>query len=62
MLVELIFSDQFREVVILYKRVDYNSNAMRQSVCYMINQIMVSILLETLTSGAQLENDPTESF
>ena len=35
------FSDQFRKVIIRYKRIGYNLNAMRQSACLVINPIMV---------------------
>ena len=35
------FSDQFRNVIIRYKRIGYNLNIMRQSACLVINQITV---------------------
>ena len=35
------FSDQFRNLIMRYKRIGYNLNVMRQSTCLVINQIMV---------------------
>ena len=35
------FSDQFRKVIMLYKRIGYNPNVMRQSACLVINPITV---------------------
>ena len=35
------FSDQFRKIIMRYKRNDYNLNIMRQSACLAINPIMV---------------------
>ena len=35
------FSDQFRKIIMLYKRIGYNLNAMRQSACLVINPITV---------------------
>ena len=35
------FSDQFRKIKIRYKRIDYNLNVMRQSVCLVNNPITV---------------------
>ena len=35
------FSDQFRKIVIHYKRIGYNLNVMRQSACLVINPITV---------------------
>ena len=35
------FSDQFRKIIMRYKRIGYNLNAMRQSVCLVINSITV---------------------
>ena len=34
-------SDQFRKVIMCYKRIGYNINVMRQSACSVINPIMV---------------------
>ena len=35
------FSDQFRKIIIRYKRTGYNINVMRQTVCLVVNPIMV---------------------
>ena len=35
------FSDQFRKVIMRYKRIGYNINVMRQSACLVINPITV---------------------
>ena len=35
------FSDQFRKIIMLYKRIGYNLNVMRQSACLVINPITV---------------------
>ena len=35
------FSNQFRKIIMPYKRIGYNLNVMRQSACLVINQIMV---------------------
>ena len=35
------FSDQFRKIIIRYKRIGYNLNVMRQSACLLINPITV---------------------
>ena len=35
------FSDQFRKIIMRYKRIGYNLNVMRQSACLVINQIKV---------------------
>ena len=35
------FSDQFRKIIMGYKRVGYNLNVMRQSACLVINPITV---------------------
>ena len=35
------FSDQFRKIIIRNKRIGYNLNAMRHSVCFVINLITV---------------------
>ena len=35
------FSDQFREILMRYKRIGYNQNVMRQSACLVINPITV---------------------
>ena len=35
------FSDQFRKILMRYKRIGYNLNVMRQSACLVINPITV---------------------
>ena len=35
------FSDQFRKIIICHKRIGYNLNVMRHSVCLMVNHITV---------------------
>ena len=35
------FSDQFRKIIMRYKRIGYNLNVMRQSACLVINPIKV---------------------
>ena len=35
------FSDQFRKIIMRYKRIGYNLNVMRQYACLVINPIMV---------------------
>ena len=35
------FSDQFRKIIILYKRIGYDLNVMRQSACLVVNPITV---------------------
>ena len=35
------FSAQFRKIIMRYKRIGYNLNVMRQSVCLVINPITV---------------------
>ena len=35
------FSDQFRKIIMRYKRIAYNQNVMRQSACLVINSITV---------------------
>ena len=37
------FSDQFRKIIMSYKRIGYNLNVMRQSPCLVINSIKVDI-------------------
>ena len=36
------FSDQFRKIIMRYKRIGFNLNVMRQSVCLVINPIKVN--------------------
>ena len=33
------FSDQFRKIIMRYKRIDYNLNVMQHSTCLVINPI-----------------------
>ena len=35
------FSDQFRKIIMRYKRIGYNLNVMRQSACLVVNPITV---------------------
>ena len=35
------FSDQFRKIIMRYKRIGYNLNVLRQSACLVINPITV---------------------
>ena len=35
------FSNQFRKIIMRYKRIGYNLNVMRQSACLVINTIKV---------------------
>ena len=39
------FSDQFRKMIMRYKRIGYNLNVMRQSACLVINPITVDGLV-----------------
>ena len=36
------FSDQFRKIIVRYKRIGYNINIMRQSACLVFNPVMVN--------------------
>ena len=36
-----VFSDQFRKIIMRYKRIGYNVNVMRQCACLVINPITV---------------------
>ena len=36
------FSDQFRKIIVRYKRIEYNKNIMRQSSCFVFNPITVN--------------------
>ena len=42
------FSDKLRTVIIFYKRIGYNLNAIRQSACLLINPITIDNLLHSL--------------
>ena len=35
------FSDQFRKIILRYKRIGYNLNVIGQSTCFVINPITV---------------------
>ena len=35
------FSDQFRKIIIRHKRIGYDLNVMRQSVCLVVNPVTV---------------------
>ena len=35
------FSDQFRKIIMRYKRIGYNQNLIRQSACFVISPITV---------------------
>ena len=43
-MVRTYFSDQFRKTIMHHKRIGYDLNVMRQSACYVINQITVNDL------------------
>ena len=43
------FSDQFRKIIIRYKRIGYNLNATRQYACLVFNPITVINLLHSYT-------------
>ena len=36
------FSDQFKKIIVRYKRIGYNINIMRQSACLVFNPITVN--------------------
>ena len=38
----MIFSDQFRKIIIRYKRIGYKIIVMRQTACLVVNQITVN--------------------
>ena len=37
-----VFSDQFRKIIIRYKRIGYNMNVMRQTVCFVVSPVTVN--------------------
>ena len=39
---ETDFYDQFKKIIVLYKRIGYNINIMRQSACLVLNPITVN--------------------
>ena len=57
------FSDQFRKIMIRYKRIVYNLNVMRQSVCLLFDPITVAMLHSLIArrwvgSGVRLYDGP----
>ena len=58
------FSDQFRKIIMRYKRIGYNLNVMRQSACLVINAITVdgSAALFNCTHVALMETSPFHKF
>ena len=54
------FSDQFRKIIVRYKRIGYNMNIMRQSACLVFNLITVNNFSTLLncTSGVRLNDGP----
>ena len=58
------FSDEFRKIIMRYKRIRYNLNVMRQSACLVINPITVDgfaalFLLHTGRSGVRIHHGPS---
>ena len=49
------FSDQFRIVIISYKRIRYKINIMRQSACLLVNPIMINNFVARLWVGRQTQ-------
>ena len=43
------FSDQFKKIIVRYKRIGYNINIMRQSACLVFNPITVNSSLFNCT-------------
>ena len=57
------FSDQFRKIIMRYKRIGYNLNVMRQSTCLVINPNTVGgyaalLKLHAGGSGVRLHDGP----
>ena len=56
------FSDQFRKIIMRYKRIGYNLNVMQQSACLVINPITVddyaTLFNCTPVSGVRLHDGP----
>ena len=57
------FSDQFRKIIMRYKRIGYNVNVMRQSACLVINPVTVDgyaalFKLHAGESGVGLHDGP----
>ena len=56
------FSDQFRKIIMRYKRIGYNLNVIRQSACLVINPITVdgyaALFIARRWIGRQLHDGP----
>ena len=56
------FSDQFRKIIMRYKRIGYNLNVMQQSACLVINPITVDSYAALFNcaggSGVRLHDGP----
>ena len=57
------FSDQFKKIIVRYKRIGYNINIMRQSACLVFNPITVNNFAPSLIavvgrSGVRLDDGP----
>ena len=52
------FSDQFRKIIVRYKRIGYNINIMRQSACLVFNPITVNNFASLGRSGVRLDDGP----
>ena len=54
------FSDQFKKIIVRYKRIGYNINIMRQSACLVVNPITVNNFasLFNCTPGVRLNDGP----
>ena len=51
-------SDQFRKIIICYKRTGYNINIMRESACLVFNPITVNNFASFGGSGVRLNDGP----
>ena len=61
------FSDQFRKIIIRYKRIGYNMNVMRQTACLMANPITINNFADLfyctpVARASDLMMAPTYSF
>ena len=59
------FSDQFRKIIMRYKRIGYNLNVMRQCACLVINPIMVggyAALFNCTPSDRTSDSSPAEEL
>ena len=55
------FSDQFRKIIIIHKRIGYDLNVMRQTACLVVNPITVdnfAALFNAGGSGVRLYDGP----